>query len=572
MKYFGIRNKVRAATVFIFALLLITAGGGIYYVADIKQLSRDILKDNYESLEYCYAMQNQLIALDKVDNAAIAEFEKYLLLQENNITEAGEKEVTTALRDHFGMLKESGRKQELLDQIQSDLSKLIRLNMNAIQIKSELTDQRAKEAVTALSVIATLVFIIGFVFTVNFPSLVTGPVSKLKLAVYELSSKNYSYRVHIKSRDEFADLANTFNSLAERLEIFENSNINRLMIEKKRAEAVINSLKDASIGIAKDGNVLFANQKSLELLNLSVSDIVGKSAESVFEKNDLFRFIVKEAGSTPFKIVTESKENYYIIEKYPITLDDTEVADVIALKNITSFQEKDTAKTNFIATISHELKTPLSSTNLGLKLLSNPRTGELNEMQKEIVRDLQKGNSRLLKLVSELLDMSQVETGNINLNLTSVNLTDTVFEVVESLKQQAAEKGLKIVTVNEKGLVNVKADKEKASWVLVNLLTNAIRHSPSNGQIQIQTEAFGKGASVSVTDSGAGIPVQYRDKIFTRFFKVPGSGSEHKGTGLGLSICKEFMNAMGGIIEYIPAESGGSVFKVTFRNAWNQGS
>jgi signal transduction histidine kinase len=392
------------------------------------------------------------------------------------------------------------------------------------------------------------------------------PVGKLKQAVNELSQKNYKHRIHINTGDEFTDLADTFNILAEKLDMYEHSNLNQIMFQKSRAEAVINSLKDASIGIDKSGNVLFANEQSLKLLNLKAAEIVGKQADVVASQNDLFKFIVEESHTSPFKIVTDGKENFYVIDKYKIMKDEEELGSVIALKNITTFQEKDTAKTNFLATISHELKTPLGSADLGLKLLGNRKTGELNELQREIVHDLQKENARLLKLVSELMDMSQAETGNINLTLTEVDVNETAEDVIASLRQQANDKSITLIKDVPPDLSKIIADKEKSAWVFINLISNSIRYSPPGSEITLTARNSGISVvTVSVFDNGLGIPPQFRDKIFRRFFKVPGRETEHKGTGLGLSISKEFVEAMGGKIEYYPVLSGGSEFRVTFK-------
>ncbi len=567
MKTLSIRNKVRTGTIFLFIFLLLTAGMGIFYVVKLKQLSEEILKDNYESLNYCYSMQMNLIRMTMNFAEAKEEFHNNLKLQEANITEQGESESTQSLRIKYDLIMNAER----LDSVQMigmshDLSNIIRLNLDAIKAKNEITKQKSKEAMAVLSALATLVFIIGLVFTVNFPSVITMPIGKLKQAVSELSMKNYKYRVHINTGDEFTELADTFNILAEKLDMYEHSNLNQIMFQKSRAEAVINSLKDASIGIDKSGYVLFANEQSLKLLNLNASDIVGKQSDEVALLNDLFRFIREETHTSPFKIVTDGKENFYVIDKYLIMKDEEELGMVIALKNITTFQEKDTAKTNFLATISHELKTPLGSADLGLKLLANPKTGELNELQREIVDDLHKENARLLKLVSELLDMSQAETGNINLTMTDVDVNETSDEVIMSLKQQALDKGIALIKDVPSDVRKIKADKEKSSWVLINLISNAIRYSPAGSEITLTARNADQSfIAISVFDNGPGIPPQYREKIFKRFFKVPGKETEHKGTGLGLSISKEFVEAMGGKIEYHPLNSGGSEFRVMFK-------
>ncbi len=158
------------------------------------------------------------------------------------------------------------------------------------------------------------------------------------------------------------------------------------------------------------------------------------------------------------------------------------------LLNITTFQEKDIAKTNFLAKISHELKTPLASTDIGLKLLENPKFGTLQDEQKDIITDLKKDNQRLIKLVSELLDVTQAEAGNINLNIGNVEVREVIGYAVETVKNQANEKNVTIQINVPEDIHFIKADKEKAAWVMVNLLSNAIRYSPENESIIIQVE------------------------------------------------------------------------------------
>src|SRR6185436_11893332 len=210
-------------------------------------------------------------------------------------------------------------------------------------------------ALTFISFLAAIVFLVGFTFSYNFPFIVTVPINSLKEGIQEISRKNYKHRIHLERKDEFGEMAGAFNDMAERLEYFESSNLNKIIFEKTRAEAVINSLKEASIGIDKNGIILFANDQALQLLGLQAKDIVGQPVEEISKRNDLLRFLLQEKGSLPFKIVIDNRENYFTKEILDITQEGTS-SKVIILRNITSFKELDTAKTNFIATISHELK------------------------------------------------------------------------------------------------------------------------------------------------------------------------------------------------------------------------
>jgi signal transduction histidine kinase len=390
---------------------------------------------------------------------------------------------------------------------------------------------------------------------------VASPIAKLTEAIKAIANKNYGERIHMDRKDEFGDLANAFNTMAERLDEYEHSNLSKILFEKRRAETVINSLKDASIGIDNKGTVLFANQQALQLLSLKEQDIVSLNQEEVKKRNDLFRFLINEQNSIPFKIVVDSKENYFTKEIIELTNENQKAGQVIVLKNITPFKELDVAKTNFIATVSHELKTPLASSDFSLKLLEDERVGTLTAEQKELVQSLKDDNKRLLRILSELLDLSQVESGKIQLNLQPIQADILVRRAVESIQNVAKEKNISIKKELQEGLPPIKADADKTVWVLNNFLTNAIRYSSRDSNVIIEVDKKADSIQFSVKDFGKGISPEYKDKIFDRYFRIPGT---KEGTGLGLAICKEFIETQGGKI-WVESEIGsGSRFGFSF--------
>lgn len=278
----------------------------------------------------------------------------------------------------------------------------------------------------------------------------------------------------------------------------------------------------------------------------------------MYKKNDLFRFLAKEQTSIPFKIIVDGKENYFTKEVSDIKQGNENAGTVIVLKNITSFKELDVAKTNFIATVSHELKTPLASSDFSLKLLEDERVGQLSNEQKELLRSLKDDNQRMLRILSELLNMAQVETGKIQLSISEVNPVTIVENALNAVVNAAKEKEIIFQKKFEENLPKVKADIEKAGWVLNNFLTNAIKHSSEASTIVVSVRNAENSIEFSITDQGPGIPSEYLARVFERFFKVP--GSKAGGTGLGLAISKEFIEAEGGQI-WVKSEIGlGSTF------------
>ena len=556
-----VKRKIWLGTLFLFLLLLITGGVSIFYVAKLKSDAGNILQDNYESLLYCHTMQQQLDSISVDIKPAIKKFAGALQKEQNNITEPGEKEASDKLESGLQKLEKNDTSQQNIRALQEGIQTIFYLNMQAIKRKNLVAETSAGNALTIIISLSGLVFIMAFTFLFNFPSIITNPIGQLIAGIREITNKNYRYRIHIESKDEFGKLAESFNNMAERLEYFESSNLNQILFEKSRAEAVINSLKDASIGIDKNNIVLFANQQALQLLGLRSEQLVGKPVDEVKKGNDLFKFLSENESSAPFKIVIDNWENYFIKEVLEVEQGDIK-NKVIVLKNITSFKELDVAKTNFIATISHELKTPLAASDFSLKLLEDERVSKLTDEQKEWIQNLKADNRRMLTILSELLNLTQVEAGKIQLNISKLNPQLIVTNAVQTVMSSAMEKGVRIVDCTEQDLPSLQIDADKTTWVLNNFLTNAIKYSFYNSEVKIKASIQNGNVEFSVRNQGQGIAKEYLPRLFERYYQVP--GSKEKGNGLGLAISKEIVEAQGGSIRVESEIGKDTVFYVSF--------
>ncbi len=261
------------------------------------------------------------------------------------------------------------------------------------------------------------------------------------------------------------------------------------------------------------------------------------------------------------KIYADNKESHFAKEVFEVVNDGLVIGKVIILKNITDFQQLNDAKTTFIATISHELKTPLSSIKMSLKLLEDNRVGTINHEQKQLLQNIEDDAQRLLLITGELLDVAQVETGKINLNFGSTHPKNVVNYALQAIRSLAEQKHVGINVVCPETLPNVMADLDKSTWVLINLLSNAIKYSPIKSTINLVVKKHGGNTiEFSVKDHGQGIDAKYLSRIFERYFKVPGADPEKTGTGLGLAIAKDFIEAQGGTIGVESETGDGSRF------------
>lgn len=553
----------------------------MYYIQRLKIDANKILKNNQETLLFC---SNMLTTLEDIKDhdTAIASFEKNLAGQEHNITEQGEGEATHTLRTHFELLKRNHADSTQYAVIRKSIYDIERLNQQAIVRKNEIAQNTAEDATIWLTVIFTVIAIISFTFVTNFPAVIANPIKTLLGGIRDIANKNYKSRIHLKQNDEFGELAASFNTMAARLEEYENSNLAHILFEKKRIEAIINNMHDPVIGLDEQKRVLFVNGEALQVTGLAEKDMIGRPVQDIAVTNDLVRSLIKElvqnndqdvqATKEPLKIYADGKESFFekdILKIYsPAVVNNAGrqvIGYVIILKNVTLFKELDFAKTNFIATVSHELKTPISSIKMSLQLLEDERIGNTNAEQKQLVQNIRDESERLLKITGELLNMTQVETGKMQLNVQPANAKDIVQYAMDAVKTTAEQKNIAIDTFIPGNLPQVLADREKTAWVITNLLSNAVHYSYDNSRVLLNVQQVNDAIQFTVQDFGKGIDAAHIDKIFDRYYKVPGSRKD--GTGLGLAISKDFIDAQGGSIT-VSSETGvGSIFTVTLKMA-----
>jgi len=449
--------------------------------------------------------------------------------------------------------------------------------MQAIVRKNQTAQQTAERVVAYMALIGTASIIAAFGFVVWLPGYITNPLKQLTFSIEEIANRNYDKRLEFDSNDEYGSLATAFNTMAARLHDYERSNISKLLFEKKRIETIIHHMQDAIIGLDENKYILFANPVALGIIGMEESALVGKYAPDVASMNDLIRNLIKalmigrdtweEEENKPLKIFANGKQSFFSKEIVDVSSSKIPngtprlIGHLIVLKNITRFQELDAAKTNFIATISHELKTPISSIKMSVKLLEDARIGNMNEEQKKLIIHIREDSQRLLKITGELMDLAQVETGNIQLHIREVSPKEVVDYACKAVAFVAEQKQIEMEVYIAPQIVSVQADREKTVWVVINLLSNAIRYSPEGAKIIVRALVQNKYIAFSVQDFGKGIEEKYVERIFDKFFQVPENTGNPTGSGLGLAISKEFIGAQGGRIWVESSVGSGSTFK-----------
>ena len=420
--------------------------------------------------------------------------------------------------------------------------------LTATEPTSPVADYGLTRALTLLLLFGALSIAIGVWMLVRLPDSVNRPFQELTQAINEIANHNYDVALGLAGSQTMVQLSANFNRMACRLRDYHNSSISKLRESKQYIETIIDSIDEPIICIDKQLTLYFINNEALDILNLRREDAVGKSAQETAMRNDLLRRLLvgmdghkeqenEEKKTEPLKIYADNKESYFQVKYLPVRMTDhegsiKESGTVIMLKNITEFHKLDVAKTTFISTISHELKTPISAILMSQQLLADNRVGGLNPEQKELSDSIRENGERLLSITGELLNMTQVESGVLQLKPHITRPIELIDYAIKANQVQADKFHINIeVDYPKEKISKLYVDSEKIAWVLTNLLSNAIRYSSENDRVIIgalqQDEHH---VRLYVQDFGRGIDPRYHESIFERYFRVP--GTKIQGSGL----------------------------------------
>ena len=573
--------KTKITTGFLALLLLVLALGGyaFYSVRRLEASSRGILKANFYSVELG---QQMLQALDRLqaqpaDADGLARFEQGLTREAGNVTEPGEQQLVDSLAATFAAYRR-GANGPALDQLRAHTHRMIRLNTAALTRKNERANRTATQAGRYLLAFITLAVLIALMLVLSVPEAAVAPLRKLTQSLEHATNRDFDATIPIESNDEFGRVGRAFNRMLVELREFRSSATADLVTERNRARSIVNGLDEGLLLLDEHRRIILANPVLCELLGLPVDRLVNRPAADVAGENDLLRTLLapldaprraQALAEAPLLNIPQNGEEAF----YRLAVQDlvsfneasgkTEFAgQILTLRNVSDFKKLDQVKSNFLATVSHELKTPLSSINMSLKVLGDERV-DAPERQR-VLAGIGRETQRLLRIVGELLDVSRLDTGaGIQLNFAATPLPAVVQFAAATVQPQLDHKGVTLVQELPADLPAVRADVEKTTWVLINLLANAIRYSPAGEPLTVRAARAGKFVQVTVQDRGPGIAAENHEKIFQRFAQIPDKSGYQGGSGLGLSIAREFITTQGGRL-WVESELGsGSAFSFT---------
>jgi two-component system phosphate regulon sensor histidine kinase PhoR len=404
---------------------------------------------------------------------------------------------------------------------------------------------------------AAIAAIIAILLAMQISKTTTEPVKKLTQMSKRMAEGELDQKIRVTSRDEVGDLAGAFNRMAVRLKDM----VGLLTTERDRMSVILSNMADGILVIDGEGKVIMINQAAEKIFQLSPDKALGHTFIEVVhdhEIDDILQRCLNTREQQTGLVEIEPGKQFLGVIATPLN---GQSGSVVLLQDLTKLRRLETVRRDFISNISHELRTPVAS----LKVLAETLQGGAVDdptVAKDFLNRINIETDRLAQMVNELSELSRIESGEVSLEVAPIDIGEVVARAVERLKAQADRAGLSLVTDIPSSLPKALADKERVEQVLINLLHNAIKFTPSGGRINLSAKIEGNNIQVSVADTGVGIPADDLPHIFERFYKAD-KARAGGGTGLGLAIAKHVVEAHGSKIWAKSIEGKGSIFTFT---------
>ena len=397
---------------------------------------------------------------------------------------------------------------------------------------------------------AALIFFLSLAGAYLFAKKLSNPLKALTEAARKISSRDYSAQVPIRNNDEFSELGNAFNLMTQDIK----KNFDEASNRQKEVEAIIFSIQEALAVFSRDGRIKYANSSFEKEFG---PQAVGRFYWEIIRSgafNDLKKQISSKVSNAKCEIDIEGRTYHCGISTVP------EGDEYIAVfHDITHLKQMDKIKKDLVTNVSHELRTPLTAIKGFAETLDDSDESEINKGYcKTIIRN----TDRLIRIVEDLLTLSNLEEHGFQLDLSEVELNKVLDAALAIFEVRAKEKGLSIKFDSE-NLPAIKADAFKIEQVFINLLDNAVKYT-DNGGIEVIMKRSGDSAVIEIKDTGIGISKEHLPRIFERFYVVDKSRSRKLGgTGLGLAIVKHIITLHDGDITVNSEPGLGTTFIIT---------
>jgi NtrC-family two-component system sensor histidine kinase KinB len=562
-----------------------------------------ILRENYASVVACQEMNE---ALERQGSAALfaatgheelaypalaanrSSFAQAFEGERKNITVPGEAELVRSVaalnRDYLTTLdavlarpaetRTSAYFNELLPRfhaLKRDVTKIRLLNqasMEAADVEARRLAHRTLE-LTVAATVAALVFALWFLRRV--PRILE-PLAAFADQARAIGEGKLDASVPAPEVPELRALAESLNRMQEKLRAYRESSLGELLAAKDLSRATIAAMTDPVIVFGSRGEVLLANDSAEAIFGLTSGDgdELRSAGVEVPEPLAAARNAVLTSGtailprslSEAMKWIGEDQERYFLVRASPLLSDEGKRSAIVVAQDVTRFRRIDALKSDVVATVSHELKTPLTSLRLATHMLLEESTGSLNGVQRELAQTACDETERLQGTVDELLDIVRIEQEAGGLKPSHVEPLTLLREVASAYKTLAELKRVHVEIDASEAAASVELDSEQIVIVLGNLVSNAIRHSPEGGHILLSAQEQRDAHVFIVRDQGEGIAREHLQRIFQRRWSGADPAQLRGRHGLGLAIAREIAERHGGSLEVESEPGNGSTFRL----------
>jgi two-component system, NtrC family, sensor histidine kinase KinB len=564
-----------------------------------------ILRENYTSIVAAEGMKE---AIERMDSGLLfavggkdafgrAQFEKYrprfeahLNIEKNNITLPGERELAYAIDELFRQYTAdaeaffalpgepaAGRTALYFDKllptfsaIKQSADEVLSLNQANMQAMDLRARTNANNSIRLMIVALIAAVCLAVWAALLLSRSISRPIQAVTDSARALARGELDQLVPAASRDELGDLANAFNDMARTLREYRQAGTARLLRAQKTAQATIDSFPDPVVVVDPVGSVEQANRAARRLLGVAqVADapvpwypaqpLKSLISDVLAGRGDYLPVSLEQA----IPLSDGGQERFFLPRVVAIRSEPDElIGAAVALADVTKFHLLDRLKSDMVSTVSHELKTPLTSVQMAIHLLLEEVVGSLTPKQVELLLAARQDSDRILTMINDLLDLTRIEQGRVKLDLEPVPVTALLDEALSRFRSVAQPRGITLSADDEHNHLSVMVDRDRIEHVFDNLITNAIQHTSAGGSIHVRAAADGDHVRFEVEDTGEGIPRDELPRIFDKFYRI--ATTRHSGgAGLGLAIVREIVTAHGGSIDVASKPGKGTTFTFT---------
>ncbi len=601
-----LRRKILIGYGITLVLIAVVLAWAVSNFVSLGEAGNAILRENYKSI---LAAENMIDNAERQDSATLMMmldhsdeslvqfregetlFLQWLARAKDNITVEGEAEVVesieagysdylvnfTKLREHLAADPERAVRfyhESVFPSFKVVRDAAVRLreiNQDTMFAASRRAESVSITAIWSTVAVAAAAIALGLTFSLLLSKWLVRPILKMMKVTQTLADGNYDVEMPQGGSDELGRLADSLNTMAHKLGAYHRLNVEQIVAEKRKSDAVLRSIDDGVVVVDAEFRVDHLNPQAGRIFGVDSDAVAEKHFLEIVKDRNLYDLMKKTAESGKPPAVKDGKNilsvgegesaRHYMFGITPVVSKGGGMLGVVlVLRDVTRLTELDRMKSDFVMTASHELKTPLQSLGMSIELLQEGMADKLDAKQKQLLDAASDELQRLKSLISDLLDLSRIEAGRVAMEFERVPARVVVEKTADLLKSQADERHIELVIDLPDNIPDVRADANKITWVLTNLVVNALRYAKK--RITLSAKRAGQWILLTVADDGEGIPLEHQSRIFDKFVQLKDEKSVG-GTGLGLAICKEIVRAHTGTIWVDSAPGKGSTFTFT---------